>query len=92
MGMGSNVSQWDGIVAAYFGGEAWRASCLMQHESGGNAGARNSSSGDCRSNADHAVLGWRIWRLYEALFDPETNIRIAKGIRDQQGWGSVESL
>ena len=25
---------------------------------------------------------------YEALFDPETNIRIAKGIRDQQGWGA----
>ena len=88
MGMGSNVSQWDGIVAAYFGGEAWRASCLMQHESGGNPGARNSSSGAAGLMQIMPFWAGEYGVSYEALFDPETNIRIAKGIRDQQGWGA----
>jgi soluble lytic murein transglycosylase-like protein len=84
----AGTEQWRPLVSAYFGDGTDRALCLMGHESGGDPGARNTSSG-----AAGLMQVMPFWApdygvSYQALFDPETNIRIAKGIRDQQGWGA----
>lgn len=85
-GMGSNVEQWRGLVAAYFGSEVERALCVVAWESGGNPGAA-SPTNDHGLFQIHAPLwtdhyGVSITQLY----DPETNTRLAKSIRDTQGW------
>lgn len=82
----AGTEQWRPLVANYFGEETDLALCLMGFESKGDPGARNTSSG-----AAGLMQVMPFWApdygvSYEALFDPETNIRIAKGIRDQQGW------
>lgn len=87
-GMSDGVEQWRGLVEVYFGGETDLALCLMSKESGGNPDAYNSSSG---ASGLMQVMGF--WADEygvdrSALFNPETNLSIAKGIRDQQGWGA----
>lgn len=82
----TDVEVWRDLTTAYFGDEADRALCLMGYESAGNPGARNSSSG-----AAGLMQVMPFWAAeygvdYAGLFDPETNLRIAKGIRDNQGW------
>lgn len=87
-GMGSGVEQWRNLTAAYFGGEVDLALCLMAKESGGNPSAYNSSSG---ASGLMQVMGF--WAdefgvTRDALFNPDTNLSIAKQIRDMQGWGA----
>lgn len=87
-GMGSNVEQWRDLTAAYFGGEVDLALCLMGHESGGNPNAYNSSSG---ASGLMQVMGFwadEFGMNRDALFNPDTNLSIAKQIRDMQGWGA----
>lgn len=85
-GMGAGVEQWRELAASYFGSEVDRALCLMAHESGGNPSAQNPSSG--ASGLMQVMPFWadEYGVSRGALFDPATNLRIAKGIRDSQGW------
>ena len=90
-GMGSgNVEEWRPLVTAYFGeGLADTALCLVAAESGGAPGAQNPSSGA----AGLFQIMPTVWADHfgvspDALFDPETNVRIAKGVYDEQGWGA----
>lgn len=85
-GMGSNVEQWRGLVAAYFRAEdVDRALCLMNYESGGNPDAYNPSGA---SGLMQVMPFWAAsWGLpSSALFDPDTNLQLAAYIRDSQGW------
>lgn len=82
--MGSNVEQWRGLVAAYFS-DVDRALCLMSHESGGNPNARNPSSG--AAGLFQVMPFW--WEKYGGdRYDPETNVRVASLIYQQQGWSA----
>jgi soluble lytic murein transglycosylase-like protein len=84
-GMGGNVEQWRGLVEAYFGGEANHALAIVACESGGNTYAVNPSSG--AAGLFQVMPFW--WDHYGGdRFDPETNTRVAKAIRDAQGWGA----
>lgn len=82
----SGVEQWRPLVTAHFGADTDRALCLMGFESGGDPGARNPSSGAAGLMQVMPFWAPEYGVSYEALFDPETNILIAKGIRDSQGW------
>lgn len=85
-GMGTNVEQWRSLVAAYFRAEdVDRALCLMRYESGGNPDAHNPSGA---SGLMQIMPFWAAsWGLpTSALFDPDTNLRLAAYIRDAQGW------
>lgn len=80
------VEQWRPLATAYFGADTDRALCLMGHESAGDPAARNSSS-----DAAGLMQVMPFWAseygvAYADLFDPDTNLRIAKGILDAQGW------
>lgn len=86
--IGSNVEQWRGLVAAHFpSGEVDRALCIMGHESGGNPNAKNPRS-SARGLMQILASLWapHFGVSYEALYDPETNVRIARAVWDQQGW------
>ena len=86
-GLGSNVEQWRSLVAAYFpANQVDRALCVMSFESGGNPNAQSSS--DARGLMQ--VLAG-LWAPHfgidpAALYDPDTNIRIAAAIYSTQGW------
>jgi soluble lytic murein transglycosylase-like protein len=83
----SGVEQWRGLVSQYFGGETDYALRIMQCESGGNAAAHSPTNdyGLMQVNAVHAA---KVGGNLNALYDPATNIRIAKQIRDGSGWGA----
>jgi soluble lytic murein transglycosylase-like protein len=87
-GMGNgNVGRWAGLVAAHFAAEDRdRVLCLMGHESGGNPAAINPSSG--ASGLMQVMPFWADHYGYARsdLFDPAVNLRIARLIRDSQGW------
>jgi membrane-bound lytic murein transglycosylase MltF len=80
------VEQWRPLTTAYFGGDADRALCLMGYESAGDPGARNPSSGAAGLMQVMPFWASEYGVTYADLFDPETNLRVAKGIRDTQGW------
>ena len=57
-GMGEDVEQWRSLVTVDFGADlADTALCLMQHESGGNPNAQNSSSGASGLDASLPIVG-----------------------------------
>lgn len=81
----SGVEQWRSLVASYFGSETDYALRIMQCESGGNTAAHSPTNdyGLMQVNAVHAA---KVGGDLSALYNPETNIRIAKQIRDGSGW------
>jgi soluble lytic murein transglycosylase-like protein len=87
-GMGTGgLGRWSGLVAAHFAPEDRdRVLCLMGHESGGNPTAVNPSSG--ASGLMQVMPFWADHYGYarSALFDPAVNLRVARLIRDSQGW------
>ncbi len=86
--LGSNVEQWRDLVAAYFpASEVNRALCIMSHESGGNPGAKNPRS-SARGLMQILASLWapHFGVTYEDLYNPEINMRVARGVWDQQGW------
>lgn len=85
-GVGSNVEQWRPLVAAYFPAETVNTMlCIMAGESGGNPDARNPSSG--AAGLFQVMPFW--WDHYGGdRYDPETNVRVAKLIWEQQGYGA----
>lgn len=90
-GLGSDVERWRSLVAAYFpAGDVDRALCLMRYESGGNPYAWNQSS----SASGLMQILYSRWgppfglSSRVALDDPSLNLRVARFIRDAQGWGA----
>lgn len=87
-GMGINVEQWRGMVAAHFApADIDRALCIMGYESGGNPNAKNPRSS---ARGLMQILA-SIWAPHygitaEALYDPNTNLAIAADIKANQGW------
>jgi len=89
-GIGSDVEQWRELVAAYFpADQVDHALTIMACESGGNAGAKNPTS-SARGLFQILASLWapNFGVTYEALYDPETNVRLARRIWDQSGWGA----
>lgn len=84
-GIGAGVEQWRGLVAAHFpAGEVGHALCIMSHESGGNPNALNPRSG--AAGLFQIMPFW--WDAYGGdRFHPETNVKVARVVWDQQGWG-----
>lgn len=83
-GIGSNVEQWRGLVAGYFS-DVDRALCLMEHESGGNPNATS------HAGARGLLQVMPFWAEHlglspDALYDPATNIEVARYVYGQQGW------
>jgi hypothetical protein len=83
-GMGQDVAQWTPLVEAYFpADEVTTALCVMRWESGGNPNAVNASSG--AAGLFQIMPFW--WDHYGGnRYDPDTNVRTARLIWDQQGW------
>ena len=83
---GSDVERWRGLVAAHFPANAVNTMlCLMRYESGGNPNATNPSSG--AAGLLQVMPFW--WDHYGGdRYDPDTNIRVARLIWDQQGYGA----
>ena len=89
-GMGTNVEQWRGLVAAYFpAGQVDMALRVMACESGGNPDAANP-----RSTARGLMqVMWSVWGpeygvTEQQLYDPETNLSIAAKVYAIQGWAA----
>lgn len=83
-GIGGDVEQWRGLVAGYFS-DVDKALCLMEYESGGNPNATSYAG------ARGLLQVMPFWARHlglspDALYDPATNIRVAKYVYNQQGW------
>lgn len=86
-GMGGNVEQWRGLVAAYFpANQVDTALCIMSYESGGNPNAYNSRSG--ASGLMQVLKGWADNFGYspDDLFDPAVNLSISAILYADGGW------
>jgi soluble lytic murein transglycosylase-like protein len=87
----TGVEQWRPLVQEYFGNETNYALAIIRCESGGNTYATGYNSdgsvdrGVFQVNSVHsAAVGGNL----SALYDPATNVRVAKQIRDNSGWGA----
>lgn len=84
----SGVEGWRGLVAAHFPADAVDTMLrIMACESRGDPGARNPSGATGLFQimpfwADHYGVS------VQALHDPDTNVRVAKGVWDQQGYAA----
>lgn len=89
-GMGSNVEQWRGLVASYFpANQVNTALCVMRGESGGNPNADNPRSTAVGLMQILASLWGPVYGVsHEQLKNPDTNMRVARGVWDRQGWGA----
>jgi hypothetical protein len=89
-GMGSSVEQWRGLVGSYFpANQVNTALCVMRYESGGNPNANNSRSTAIGLMQILASLWGPVYGVsHEQLKDPNTNMRVARGVWDRQGWGA----
>jgi soluble lytic murein transglycosylase-like protein len=86
-GAGPGAEQWRSLVAAYFPPEHVETVLrMLQCESGGDPLAYSAGNyGLLQINAVHAA---RVGGNLEALYDPETNIRVGRDIwRDNAGFG-----
>lgn len=83
-----DVEQWRGLVAAHFPASAVdRMLCLMWYESLGNPNAANpSSSAKGLFQIMGSLWGPAFGVSQQQLFDPETNVRLARKIWDRQGY------
>lgn len=86
-GMGSNVEQWRGLVAAYFpADQVDHALRVMACESGGNPWAYNRSGA---SGLMQVLASWADNFGYQPsdLFDPDINLYVASLLYYDGGWG-----
>lgn len=87
---GVDVEYWRPLVAAYWpAGTVDQALCLIAMESGGDPNADNPRS---TARGLFQILA-SLWAPYFAvssddLYDPETNVRLARQIYDIQGWSA----
>jgi hypothetical protein len=90
-GMGnrtSDVEEWRPLVAGHFEPEdVERVLCLMEHESGGNTHARNPrSTATGLMQIMASVWGPEFGYSRADLEVPETNLWVARQVKDRQGW------
>lgn len=87
-GMGSDVEQWRGLVAAYFPAESVNgALAVMRCESGGNPWADNPTSAATGLFQIMATLWGPAYGYTTAqLFDPAINTMIAADLHAKNGW------
>ena len=84
------VGRWRPLVEAQFpAGEVDTAMCVIRHESNGEPDADNPRSS---ARGLFQVLG-SLWAPHfgisrAELYDPATNVRIARRIWDEQGWSA----
>jgi len=86
-GIGSNVEQWRGLVAAFFPlEEVDRALRIMACESGGNPNAYNPSGA---SGLMQVLASWadNFGYVPADLFNPAINLQVARYLWDDGGWG-----
>lgn len=82
----AQVERWRTLTAIYFGADhVSTALCLMSLESGGNPDAYNSSGA---SGLMQVLSSWAsVYGVSKAaLFDPDTNLRIAADLQRRYGW------
>lgn len=82
------VEQWRGLVAAHFpADQVDRALCVMWHESRGDPNAKNPTS-TARGLMQILASLWapHFGLAYDDLYDPDTNMRVARQVWDMQGW------
>lgn len=83
-----NVERWRPLVAAWFPpDQVDRALCIMKYESGGNPDAKNQVSS---ARGLFQILA-SLWAPhygipYDALYNPQLNVRLAADIWSHQGW------
>lgn len=82
------VDRWRDLVARHFpSAEVDRALCIMYHESRGKPDAANTeSSARGLMQIMHSLWGPHFGVSEQQLYDPETNVRIARKVWDRQGW------
>lgn len=85
---GSDVEQWRFLVIKHFPFNTEQMMCIMKYESGGNPNAINQSGSSAMGLFQVMASVWAEPNGIEPhhLYDPETNVRIAKKIYDQQGY------
>lgn len=87
--VGASGEPWRSLVATHFPASAVDTmTCLVGYESAGNPSARNPSSG-----ASGLLQVMPFWADHfgvsrSSLFDPDTNVRIARKVWDAQGFGA----
>lgn len=84
------VERWRPLVAEHFEPEhVDTMMCIMGHESQGVATAKNPRS-SARGLFQILASLWapHFGVTYQDLYDPETNVRLARAIFDQQGYGA----
>jgi len=85
----SEVERWRDLVAAHFpAAQVDKALRVMHCESRGNPRAYNKSTAAGLMQVHHASWGDHFGVSVEDLFDPGTNLRIARKVWDIQGWGA----
>jgi hypothetical protein len=91
-GMGNqttDVERWTSLVQQYFPINYKDMLCIMSKESGGNPNAKNAHSTAMGLFQVMASVWADAFGLEpENLYHPETNVRIAKKVYDQQGYSA----
>ena len=88
-GMGSGTEQWRELVSRHFpADQVDYALAIMACESGGNPNALNLEGSSARGLFQILASLWvpTFGVSYEAFYDPETNVRLAREIWNQSGW------
>lgn len=79
------MEQWRPLVETHFGNLTDRALCLIRYESGGNPNATSNAG------ARGLLQVMPFWADHfgiprNALYDPDTNLRVARLVYGVQGW------
>ena len=85
---GAGVEQWRWLVAQYFPADQVNyALAIMRCESGGNPNAHSPTAdrGLMQINQVHSA---KVGGNLNSLFDPHTNMRVARQVWDGAGWGA----
>ena len=86
-GMGSDVEQWRALVADHFS-DIEMALCVMRYESGGNPRAASPTDDHGLFQIHYPIWGPAFGVSRQDLYDPETNVRLARRIWESQGWSA----
>lgn len=84
------VDRWRPLVSRYFpADDVDTAMCILQHESGGDPDADNPRS-SATGLFQILASGWapHFNVSVDQLFEPATNVRLAREILDIQGWSA----
>ena len=85
LGQNGCMDRWHGLVSSHFpSSQIPRALCVAWWESGGNPSAHNGSVYGLFQIKDFWAAHFGV--SVSALYDPATNVRIAHGVYEVQGW------